>query len=60
MAYDHKISDLKYRINGLVPKNICQNLIEIFEKYPELYLTEVSYKYKTKKAEVDNFKCLNY
>ncbi len=59
MTYDHKISDLKYRINGLVPKNICQNLIEIFEKYPELYLTEVSYKYKTKKAEVDNFKCLN-
>ncbi len=59
MAYDHKISDLKYRINGLVPKNICQNLIEIFEKYPELYLTEGSYKYKTKKAEVDNFKCLN-
>ncbi len=21
-SYDHKISDLKYRINGLVPKNI--------------------------------------
>ena len=31
MTYDHKISDLKYRINGLVPKNICQNLIEIFD-----------------------------
>ncbi len=59
MAYDHKISDLKYRINGLVPKNICQNLIEIFEKYPELSFTESSYKYKTKKHEEDNFKCLN-
>ena len=59
MAYEHKISDLKYRINGLVPKNICQKLIEVFEKYPELYLTEESYKYETDKREVDNFQCIN-
>jgi hypothetical protein len=59
MTYNHKISDLKYRINGLVPLNVCQKIIDIFEKYPELSLTEGSYKFKTKKHEIDNFKCLN-
>jgi hypothetical protein len=59
MSYDYKISDLKYRINGLVPKNICQKLIETFEKYPELSFPEQSYKYKDKKIKLDNFKCLN-
>ncbi len=59
MSYDHKISDLKYRINGLVPKNHCRQLIDIFEKYPELNGTETSYKYKTKENEIDNFRCLN-
>ena len=59
MSYNHRILDLKYRINGLVPKNTCKNLINIFEKYPELSLTEGSYKYKTKKHEEDNFKCLD-
>ena len=59
MSYDHKISHLKYRINGLVPKNVCQKIINIFEKYPEFHFTEESYKYKVKKQETDNFKCLN-
>ena len=59
MSYNHKISDLKYRINNLVPKNICQKIIEIFEKYPEFHNTESSYKHETKKFEQDNFKCLN-
>ena len=59
MSYDHKISDLKYRINSLVPKNICQKIIEVFEKYPELNEQESSYKFKTKKHEIDNFSCLN-
>tara|TARA_A100000172_G_scaffold77312_1_gene61528 strand:+ start:648 stop:1250 length:603 start_codon:yes stop_codon:yes gene_type:complete len=59
MTYNHKISDLKYRINGLVPKNTCQQIIEIFEKYPEFHQHETSYKFKTKKTEEDNFKCLN-
>jgi predicted 2-oxoglutarate/Fe(II)-dependent dioxygenase YbiX len=59
MTYDHKISDLKYRINSLVPKNVCYKIIQIFEKYPELCFTEESYKYKTQKKENDNFKCLN-
>ena len=59
MNYNHKISDLRYRINGLVPKNHCKQLIDIFEKYPELNGLECSYKYKTKSNEFDNFKCLN-
>ncbi len=59
MSFDHKISDLKYRINGLVPKNVCQKIIEILEQYPELHFTESSFKYKTKRHEEDNFKCLN-
>jgi|TARA_R110002167_G_scaffold2659_1_gene13212 hypothetical protein len=59
MSFDHKISDLKYRIDGLVPKSICQKLIKTFEKYPDLSHTEKSYKYKDKKVKTDNFKCLN-
>jgi len=59
VSYNYKISDLKYRINNLVPKNTCQKIIEVFEKYPELNSTESSYKFKTKKREVDNFRCLN-
>ena len=56
---EHKISDLKYRINGLVPVNVCRKIIDIFEKYPELSFTEESYKFKTNKHEMDNFKSLN-
>ena len=59
MPYEHKILDLKYRTNGLVPKDVCKKIIDIFEKYPELNTSEQSYKYKTKTFEIDNFKCLN-
>lgn len=59
MSYDHKICDLKYRINSLVPKNTCQKIIEIFEKYPEFHNAESSYKHETKEFKQDNFKCLN-
>ena len=59
MSYNHKISDLKYRINGLVPKNTCKKIINIFEKYPELNNAERSYKYKTETFEIDNFKSLD-
>lgn len=58
-TFNHKISDLKYGINGLVPKNVCQKLIKTFEKYSELSTSEGSYKYKDKKIKLDNFKCLN-
>ena len=57
--FEHKISDLKYRINSLVPKDVCQKIIDVFEKYPELAVTEGSYKYKTNQPEMDNFKCIN-
>jgi hypothetical protein len=59
MSFDHKISDLKYKINGLIHKDVCQKIINIFEKYPELHVQESSYKFKTKKEEMDNFICLN-
>jgi hypothetical protein len=59
MSFNHKITDLKYRIESLVPKNVCQEIIEIFKKYPELYTAEQSYKYNTSKFQVDNFSCLN-
>ena len=59
MSYNYKISDLKYRINGLVPVNVCQKIINIFEKYPELNGQESSYKFKTGKEEKDNYECLN-
>lgn len=64
MSYDHKISDLRYRINGLVPKNICKKIIDIFEKHPKTlgqngYGHEKSLKFKTLQMEKDNFKCLN-
>tara|TARA_R110000803_G_scaffold210465_1_gene282360 strand:+ start:81 stop:683 length:603 start_codon:yes stop_codon:yes gene_type:complete len=63
MSYDHKISDLKYRINGLVPKDVCQKIIDIFEKHPKKfdqgYGFESSLKYKTSEIKIDNFECLN-
>lgn len=59
MSFNHKISDLKYRINGLVPEETCQKIIDIFEKYPEFHFKEESYKYKTQTHEEDNFVCLN-
>ena len=59
MSYDHKISDLKYRINGLVSKDVCKRIIDIFEKHPkkfgEEYGSESSLKFKTLKIEKDNF-----
>ena len=59
MSYNYKISDLKHRINNLISKNTCKKIIEIFNKYPEFHFQEESYKFKTEKSEIDNFKCLN-
>ncbi len=59
MSFNHKILDLKYRINKLVPEKTCQKIIDIFEKYPEFHFKEKSYKYKTQTHEEDNFVCLN-
>tara|TARA_R100001143_G_C3334731_1_gene121222 strand:+ start:59 stop:658 length:600 start_codon:yes stop_codon:yes gene_type:complete len=59
VPYNHKIADLKYRINGLVPENLCKKFINLIEKYPELCIRESSYKYQTEKTEEDNYRCLN-
>lgn len=59
MTYNYKITDLKFKIQKLVPEQSCKRLIEIYEKYPDLCFTEQSYKYESKKQEEDNFKCLN-
>lgn len=59
MAYDHKILDLRYRIDKLVPEVTCKNIIEIFEKYPKYHDMERSYKFKSNKYEIDNFTCIN-
>ena len=54
-----KISDLKFHINSLVPKDVCKYLIDFYEDNIDYAFPESSYKYKTKKREEDNFKCLN-
>ena len=59
MSYNYKISDLKFRINNLVPQKICEKLINIFKKYPELHSRENSYKFKEKEKKEDNYSCFN-
>ena len=59
MSFDVKISDLKFHINSLVPKDVCKYFINFYENNTNYVLPEESYKYKTKKVEEDNFKCLN-
>jgi len=56
---DAKIKDLTYRINGLVPKDVCTYLINFFEDNIEDSRPEGSYKYIEDKALIDNFKSLN-
>ena len=57
--FDFKIKDLKFHIDGLVPKNICNSFINFFEKHKDKTLKESSYKYNEKKNVQDNFTCLN-
>jgi Rps23 Pro-64 3,4-dihydroxylase Tpa1-like proline 4-hydroxylase len=59
MAFDHKIKDLKFHINKLVPEDVCKYFIDFYEKNNEFSVRENSYKFKTKKREEDNFKCIN-
>lgn len=56
---DQKITDLIYRIDGLVPKDVCQLLINFYNKYEYLAMIERSYKFKDKKNTTDNFRCIN-
>jgi hypothetical protein len=56
---DVKISDLKYRINHLVPKDICKYFINFYEENAQYASSEQSYKYKSKQIELDNFSSIN-
>ena len=46
--FEYKIKDLKYRINGLVPKDVCNYFIDFFIKNQNksLIIKEESYKFK--------------
>ena len=59
MTYDHKITDLIYSIDGLIPKKVCDFFIGIVEKYPEYLGKEESYKFPDNEIKEDNFTCLN-
>jgi|TARA_R100000482_G_C5107709_1_gene138859 hypothetical protein len=59
MPYNHKISDLLYKIDGLVPQTDCSYLINTFEKYSNLSKSEKGYKHKSDSHERDTYKSLN-
>lgn len=59
MSFDYKITDLKFHIDGLVPKDLCKYFIDFYEKNNDYAFAESSYKYQTNKNEQDNYKCIN-
>lgn len=59
MTFNQKIKDLKFHIDKLVPKNVCDYFINYYENNSNLSNLEKSYKYQTKKFEEDNFQCIN-
>ena len=59
MINNVKITDLKFHIDKLVPKDVCKYFIDFYENNSRFSFPENSYKYKTKKNEEDNFKCIN-
>tara|TARA_R100001163_G_C5013824_1_gene158848 strand:- start:103 stop:684 length:582 start_codon:yes stop_codon:yes gene_type:complete len=56
---EEKIKDCMFRINNLVPKKICNELIYLFENNKKYTYSHGSYKFKTDKFELDNFSCIN-
>ena len=59
MINNVKITDLKFHIDKLVPKDVCKYFIDFYENNSSFSFPETSYKYKTKQNEEDNFKCIN-
>ncbi len=59
MSFDYKITDLKFHIKNLVPKNVCKYFIDFYENNNDSAFAESSYKYQTNKNEQDNYKCIN-
>jgi len=59
MSFDYKITDLKFHIKNLVPKDVCKYFIDFYESNNDSAFSESSYKYKTNTNEQDNYKCIN-
>jgi len=59
MSFNHKITDLKFHMNKLVPEDVCKYFINFYENNTKHASVENSYKFKTKKKEEDNYKCIN-
>jgi len=55
----NKITDLKFRINKLVPLDICNKFIDLYENNKDKTYKEKSYKFKEGEIIEDNYKCLN-
>ena len=55
MNYDFKIKDLLFSKKNLVPNNVCEKLINLYEKYPSLVKRENSYKYDVNAENMDNY-----
>jgi hypothetical protein len=59
MSYNHKIIELKYHLKELINQDVCNKLINFYETYKHMTLTEKSYKYNEDKIIEDNCNFLN-
>jgi len=59
MIKNIKITDLKFHVDKLVSKDVCDYFINIYENNSKHTYFENSYKFETKKQEEDNYKCMN-
>lgn len=57
--FNHKITDLKFHIDKLVPQDVCKYFINFYENNSKHAASESSYKFQSKQIEPDNFKCIN-
>jgi hypothetical protein len=59
VSFDYKITDLQFRINNLIPKNLCDYFINFYENNIQYANKENSYKYQSKQIQEDNYSCIN-
>jgi len=57
--FDYKISDLKFRIDKLVPVDVCKYFIDFYENNTKHATAEQSYKFQSKQKAWDNYRCIN-
>jgi len=57
--FDYKISDLKFRIDKLVPVDVCKYFIDFYENNTKHATAEQSYKFQSKQKSWDNYRCIN-